>query len=253
MYAYGKDFYRLLGSFALRSAQSVIPKLGAIVPVRSAVDFGCGHGAWLRVWRDCGAAVIGVDGPYVDRDRLLIDPAEFRAADLAGPIALGRRFDLVQSLEVAEHLPPDKADQFTDTLVAHGGLILFSAAVPGQGGENHVNERPLEYWRRLFAARNYAPIDYLRPLIRRDSSIQLWYRCNMVLYAAAERFDSLPAELRACRVPDDRSLAQYWPRHYRLCHALTRRLPAPAINGLSRLKSLMAPGAADGLGVSSGR
>ena len=91
----------------------------------------------------------GVDGPYVDRCKLLIDAGDFHAADLAAPIDLGRQFDLVQSLEVAEHLPAAKAEQFVETLTAHGSRILFSAAVPGQGGENHINEQLPDYWRAL--------------------------------------------------------------------------------------------------------
>ena len=94
--------YHFLASFAVRSAQRVVPKLTAAVPVRSVVDFGCGQGAWLSVWAAAGATVVGVDGPYIDRRGLLIDPGDFYAADLSAPIDLGRQFDLVQSLEVAE-------------------------------------------------------------------------------------------------------------------------------------------------------
>src|SRR5256885_15969550 len=116
---------------------------------------------------------------------MLIDAANLRAADLANPIDLGRRFDLVQSLEVAEHLPAVKAESFVDTLIAHGSLVLFSAALPGQGGENHVNEQPLDYWRDIFRSRGYLPVDYLRPLITGDPAIQSWYRYNILLYVEA--------------------------------------------------------------------
>ncbi|TMJ41769.1 MAG: methyltransferase domain-containing protein [Alphaproteobacteria bacterium] len=163
MHEYGTDFYRFLASFAVRSAQRVVPELTAALPVRSVVDFGCGQGAWLSVWATAGATVVGVDGSYIDRRGLLIDPGDFYAADLAAPINLGRQFDLVQSLEVAEHLPGAKAAQFVDTLTAHGACVLFSAAVPGQGGENHVNEQPLGYWRAIFRERRLsAPADLRR-------------------------------------------------------------------------------------------
>src|SRR5713101_4747009 len=118
VYEYPADFYRYLASFAIRSAQRVVPQLAGVLPVRSVVDFGCGQGAWLSVWQSAGVTITGVDGSYVDRRHLLIDPGYFHAADLAEPIDLGRRFDLVQSLEVAEHLPAAKARQFVDTLTA---------------------------------------------------------------------------------------------------------------------------------------
>jgi SAM-dependent methyltransferase len=239
VYAYKADFYRFLSSFAPRSALRIIPKLISAIPVRSVVDFGCGQGAWLSVWAATGASVTGVDGPYVDRRHLLIDADDFHAADLAEPIDLVRQFDLVQSLEVAEHLPATKAGQFVDTLTAHGPCVLFSAAVPGQGGENHVNEQPLSYWRAFFRERRYAPVDYLRPLICDDPEITRWYRCNIMLYVKDDAIASLPDPIRSCRVPDTQPLRDYWPLSYRLCHALVRRLPSGVVDRISRTKGAL--------------
>ena len=61
-YEYGADFYRFMASFAVRSARRIVPKLTAVVPVRSVIDFGCGQGAWLSVWAAAGTSVLGVDG-----------------------------------------------------------------------------------------------------------------------------------------------------------------------------------------------
>lgn len=240
VYAYGAEFYHFLGCFAMQSAQRVVPKLAAVLPVRSVVDFGCGQGAWLSAWEAKGASVTGVDGPYIDTTGLLINPGDFHTADLAGPIDLGRQFDLAQSLEVAEHLPPKKAGQFVDTLTAHGAHVLFSAAVPGQGGENHVNEQPLGYWRAIFRQRGYAAIDYLRPLLRDQPEIARWYRSNMILYVRDEVIPALPERVRSCRVPDNQPLADYWPLPCRLGHALVRRLPRRVVDSLSRTKGALA-------------
>jgi hypothetical protein len=171
---------------------------------------------------------------------MLIDAVNFRAADLANPIDLGRRFDLVQSLEVAEHLPAAKAVSFIDTLVAHGPIVLFSAAPPGQGGENHVNEQPLEYWRAIFRHRGYVPVDYLRPLIVGDPAVQSWYCYNMLLYIAESRVDSLPDAIRSCLVRDGDALRDYRPLPCRLQQALIRRLPVSAVNRISRLRATAA-------------
>jgi 2-polyprenyl-3-methyl-5-hydroxy-6-metoxy-1,4-benzoquinol methylase len=105
-YEYGAGFYRANAAIAVRSAERIVPKVIASFPVHSVVDFGCGRGAWLSVWAKAGSSVTGVDGPFVDQRRLLIDSDCFHNADLARPIDLGKRFDLVQSLEVAEHLRP---------------------------------------------------------------------------------------------------------------------------------------------------
>jgi len=240
VYEYRADFYRFLASFAARSARRIVPRLTAAITVRSVVDFGCGQGAWLNVWAQAGISVVGVDGPYIDARRLLIDAHAFHGADLAAPIDLGRQFDIVQSLEVAEHLPAAKSEQFVDTLTLHGACVLFSAAVPGQGGENHINERPLGYWRALFRERGYAAVDYLRPLICHDRNIARWYRCNMMLYVKEGLLAELPEPVRSCRVPETQPLADYWPLAYRLQHALVRRLPCGFVDRLSRAKGALA-------------
>jgi SAM-dependent methyltransferase len=176
LHEYAENFYRFLASFAVRSAEQIVPLLGAALQISSVVDFGCGHGAWLNIWRKAGARVVGVDGPYIDRKHLMIDANEFCAADLSRPIDLGRRFDVVQSLEVAEHLPASHATEFIDTLTAHGPLVMFSPAIPGQGGEHHINEQPLEYWREKFRERRYVAIDCVRPQVIANLQVQHWYR-----------------------------------------------------------------------------
>jgi SAM-dependent methyltransferase len=237
VYRYGAEFYHFLDSFALKSAQRIVPILTAALPIRSVVDFGCGQCAWLSVWQQTGAAVTGVDGPYVDRRHLAIDPDDFQAADLAQPIDLHQQFDLVQSLEVAEHLPASRAEGFIDALVAHGSCILFSAAVPGQGGENHINERPLGYWRMLFRARGYVAIDYLRPLVCGDANIMPWYRYNILLYVRETELTAMPEAIRSCLVSDGDDLRDYWPLGHRLRHRLVRQLPIGAVDRFSRVNA----------------
>jgi SAM-dependent methyltransferase len=240
VYEYQTDFYRFLSSFAVQSAQQIVPKVAAALPIRSVVDFGCGLGAWLSVWAAAGVSVTGIDGPYVDERRLLIDPQDFHAVDLAAPIGLARQFDLVQSLEVAEHLPAAKAGQFVDTLTAHGPCVLFSAAVPGQGGENHLNEQPANYWRAKFRERGYAAVDYLRPLIFHDKRIARWYRYNIMLYVRDDMIASLPEAVRQSRVHDTQSLDEYWPLFHRLRHAMIRQLPTTVVNRLASGKAALA-------------
>ncbi len=234
---YGADFYRFLASFAARSADEIVPLLSAVLPIHSVADFGCGQGAWLSVWRKAGITVMGVDGSYVDRLHLMIDSSEFRAADLSQRIDLGRRFDLVQSLEVAEHLPRQRAADFIEMLTDHGPLVMFSAAVPGQGGEHHINEQPLEYWRKKFRDRGYVAIDYVRPQVVDNLRIQHWYRYNIVLYAEERHLANLPDRVRAFRVPENQRLRNYWPFADGIRHALIRQLPRGTVDFLSRVKA----------------
>jgi len=237
MYRYDANFYSYLASFAVRSAQRVVPELAKLLEVKSVVDFGCGQGAWLSVWAANGVSVMGVDGPYVGQRDLLIDPAFFYAADLANGLNLGRRFDLAQSLEVAEHLPASKAQQFVSTLTAHASRVLFSAAVPGQGGENHINEQPLEYWRSLFRQQGYVAVDYLRPLLLNDDLVEPSYRYNMILYVQDSELSSLPRSVLSCRVGDDETLEDFRPLAYRLRCRVIDALPRQVVDRLARTKA----------------
>jgi SAM-dependent methyltransferase len=232
---YSRDYYSAFVGGATRSADIVLPLVRAMIPVHSVADFGCGPGAWLAAWTRLGVTdIAGCDGPYVASDSLLIDPARFVARDLSAPVRLGRRFDLVQSLEVAEHLPAAAAATFVETLTAHGAVVLFSAAAPGQGGEHHVNEQPLGYWRGLFAARGFELADPLRPHLRGDRRVEPWYRYNVVVFVGREGVDELSPALRASMVPPAARPPDYVPPGLRMIRRFLRHLPEPVVTPVAR-------------------
>ena len=144
-HVYSADFYDYIDTGSRASAEVVSGLILGEIEVKSLLDVGSGHGAWASVWMKSGVGdIVAVDGNYVARDQLAIPSDRFVAHDLSKPLDLERKFDLVQSLEVAEHLPAGRAAGFIDNLARHGDIILFSAAVPHQGGEHHVNEQPPE-------------------------------------------------------------------------------------------------------------
>ncbi|MFZ6014449.1 MAG: class I SAM-dependent methyltransferase [Bacteroidota bacterium] len=154
-----------------------------LVQPRSVLDVGCGLGTWLKAFEECGVKDFkGVDGAYVNKTLLRIPQERFYAHDLTQAMDLGRKFDLVMTLEVAEHLEKELADQFVKTLVGHGDLILFSAAVPGQGGQHHVNEAWLSQWVKIFSKHDFILYDVLRPKIWNNNAIEVWYKQNIVMF-----------------------------------------------------------------------
>jgi SAM-dependent methyltransferase len=180
---YDAAFFDAVHSTASRSAAVVAPLVADLVEPTSVVDVGCGLGAWLARFSELGIDdVLGLDGDHVERERLVIPEDRFRAVDLGLPFELERRFDLVVSLEVAEHLPPDRAAGFVDSLTALGPIVLFSAAIPGQGGTGHVNEQWPTYWARLFSERGFALVDALRAQLWENKEVAWWYSQNIVLY-----------------------------------------------------------------------
>ena len=145
------------------SAQIIVPMILEWVQVKSVVDVGCGLGGWLASFKDNGVAEIkGIDGYWLDEKQLLIPPECFSRHDLSHKIIPDRKYDLSVSLEVAEHLPDEHASSFVETLTSFADVVLFSAAIPFQGGTNHVNEQWPDYWARLFEARGFQVVDCLR-------------------------------------------------------------------------------------------
>ena len=129
---------------------------------------------------------MGVDGPWVDTSQLLIPQDQFMPRDLSKPLALGRSFDLAMSLEVAEHLHGKHAPALRAFALPACPRVLFSAAIPKQQGEHHVNERWPSYWRDLFAAEGFAMLDPIRPRILQDEAVEYWYRQNIFLVVRSD-------------------------------------------------------------------
>lgn len=233
-HAYDTLFFDYINEGSGRSAARVVPLLEQMAAPRSVLDVGCGAGAWLQAWSGRAQGdLIGVDGDYVDTARLLIPQAHFQKHDLSRPFRLGRRFDLVYSFEVAEHIDAAGADTFVDSLAEHGDLIAFSAATPGQGGEFHVNEQPYDYWRAKFRARGYRCFDAVRPLVAKDASIEPWYRYNILVFANAEGEQRLSPSTRATLIDDGVRTPDVSPLRWRLRRAMLRRLPRPVVEGLA--------------------
>jgi SAM-dependent methyltransferase len=188
---YTKDFYQFIGQAAVRSAKEVVPLILELIPCKSVIDVGCGDGSWLKVFKEYGIEeIIGIDGNYINEDILVIPKEYFIPCDLKSPIEIKKKFDLVVSLEVAEHLPPDCAETFVDSLTSLAPVVLFSAAIPYQGGENHINLQWPTYWINLFKAKKYVVIDCIRKKIWNNSKVAFWYSQNTFLFVEQSYLDS---------------------------------------------------------------
>jgi SAM-dependent methyltransferase len=153
----------------------------------SVLDVGCGIGTWLKVASARGISDIrGMEGSWLDTSKLQIDSRFVEVVDLEKSFNLGRRFDLVISLEVAEHISESAADHFIECLTRHAPVVLFSAAIPYQGGDHHVNEQFLPYWVERFSRFDFRPLDVIRGRIWNDQGVLWWLRQNVVLFAEQE-------------------------------------------------------------------
>jgi 2-polyprenyl-3-methyl-5-hydroxy-6-metoxy-1,4-benzoquinol methylase len=162
----------------------IIDKLLEIYKPQHVVDFGCGLGTFLKAFKEKGIQeVLGLDGTWVNRTLLsdFLEPDEFQEADLENKIVLNKKYDLAISLEVAEHLNKDSASIFIENLVNASDIILFSAAIPFQGGQNHVNEQWFAFWQAEFLKHDYVFNDVFRSYLWNNEQVKWWYKQNMFL------------------------------------------------------------------------
>jgi SAM-dependent methyltransferase len=235
---YDAQFYERQVAGSIASARVAVPLVHDLVRPASVVDLGCGLGGWLSAFAAQGVTdLLGLDGDYVDRSRLVISVEQFRPQDLTAPVnpkEIGRRFDLAMSVEVAEHLPASAADTFVASLTSLAPIVLFSAAIPFQGGSDHINEQWPAYWAERFARHGYRAIDVLREKLWNDDRVCWWYAQNLLLYAAEERIAADPRLAEAAARTPQPPLALVHPKKYLLSHTPAMRVAARAVDAVSR-------------------
>jgi SAM-dependent methyltransferase len=191
---YDNAFFSFTAEVSLRSARVVVPLVVEMLQPKSVIDVGCGLGVWLQAFAENGVrSVRGIDGDYIDRSRLHINEDDFVTADLTKDFSIDAKYDLAVCLEVAEHLPADCAEILIERLTSASSVVLFSAAIPGQGGVGHVNEHWPEYWHDLFAKHDFVMLDPFRARIRADRRVSFWVRQNLFLFVRNVAITAYPA------------------------------------------------------------
>jgi len=185
---YGEKFYVGHGSGASARSYRVMAKsILRIFRPRTVLDVGCGFGELLAEFAASGARTLGLEYAEAAIRRCREKGIDVRKCDLTsneGP-PFDERFDLVVSMEVAEHLPATCADRYLDLLCRSGDTIVFTAAVPGQGGRKHVNEQPHQYWIEKFQCRGFRFLEALSMTLReewRNERILAWYHENLMCF-----------------------------------------------------------------------
>ena len=180
---YSRRFFNDEDKDSLLAARIIVPLIVDQYHPSSVLDVGCGVGNWLHQFMLQGVQdVMGVDF-YVDRQSLAFPVSRYRTVDLRRRFTLGRQFDVTICLEVAEHIPKESSMLLIDSITGTSDIIVFSAAIPSQGGTHHINEQWAEYWSDLFSTKGFLPLDSLRGPIWTDKRLPFWYRQNILVYA----------------------------------------------------------------------
>lgn len=216
---YTRAYYRTFADTSLPSARCVVPWLLQLCPCSSVVDVGCGNGTWLSVFLQSGVSnLLGLDGDWVAGDQLQIPADRFRRASLELALPQLGRFDMALNLEVAEHLSPARADSLVADLCSLAPLVVFSAAVPHQGGAHHVNEQWPAYWWEKFQRHGYDSVDALRPRFWNEPEVNWCYKQNLLLYVSREAEARWPGLTHAPRLPGAPPLALVHPERFAMEH-----------------------------------
>ena len=195
---YTKSFFRSREQASRRSAERVLPFVFDVVRPKSVVDFGCGTGTWLEAAKRLGIErVLGFEGEWIRGAEALIAPHELEVRNLDESVSVPERFDLAISLEVAEHLKPERAAGFVRDLTGAASVVLFGAAIPEQGGTGHIHERWQSYWASLFANEGYRCLDVVRPRFWDEADVMPWYKQNAFLYANEAAYELMKPRLPA--------------------------------------------------------
>lgn len=215
-----------------------IPKPGSVI------DIGCGIGTWLKAWHDIGVEIQGVDGNYVDHTQLLIDPKYFREMDLALTDSIDKKYDLAESLEVAEHLPENRADNFVEFLCSLSSIVLFGASIPYQGGTDHINEQWPEYWAEKFKKNGYICLDIIRDAVWTNDKCAYYYAQNTFLYIKEDVLSNYPFLKEIAERTDITSLSRVHPKKWHEKHErivvmriedILQKIPASLMDLLGRI------------------
>lgn len=255
---YTAEFYDGQKESSFQSAKVILPVVLNILgnrKIKSAVDFGCGVGTWLAVFQSIvpDAEVMGMDGGAAEESQFFIPQKCFEKTDVSQSVFLKKKYDICFSLEVAEHVPEEQRDAYVNNLCRSSDIILFSAALKGQGGTGHVNEQPLSYWIDVFGKAGYDYIDGIRTSIWNNEKVSYWYKQNIVLFVRRGTMDMDDCRSRCQAMPvvdvvhplaiqtslrDTRNIIEERDRHIINKNAIKKKFPN-VYTGLRKIKRMI--------------
>lgn len=198
---YGDNFYKSVSLRAEETADQVINTLSSIsLQMKSIKDIGCGSGIWLKKFNEIGQfqQILGFDliGAIEKDARSFDEKITFEAIDFENVVEnIFPKTDLSLFLEVAEHLTENTAKKIIKFICETSNMVIFSAAIPGQGGYNHINEQLMSYWVKQIEINQFVVFDIFRKEMSKYKNLPFYYRNNIVLAISRKYYEQHQGDL----------------------------------------------------------
>jgi hypothetical protein len=189
--SYSEKFYYSVGKRSENSADEILDVLLIHLgksQIGKVTDLGCGAGAWTeKLLTKTNSQISCLDlresiklcqskFTYPSSNRLSYYAVDFEVDEI--PLIDS---DLVLNLEVLEHLSLETGRKLISWMSSNSRYVLFSAAIPGQGGTGHINEKPHNFWLKEFQKLGFIACDIIRPLIQHSDKSARYYQLNTFL------------------------------------------------------------------------
>jgi 2-polyprenyl-3-methyl-5-hydroxy-6-metoxy-1,4-benzoquinol methylase len=161
-------------------AQRLVPYLVDTFKPDTVLDLGCGPGTYVNVFNDLGVDCIGYDTDVRVEGMPNIYCKSLHEAE--------EKADLVLCMEVAEHIDSSQNESIVQVMhdtLNPGGVLIWTAAKPGQGGVGHINCQEKTYWEKLLNATGL-----VRDTVEEQKTIEYirngyhmgWFLQNLMIY-----------------------------------------------------------------------
>jgi SAM-dependent methyltransferase len=187
---YNAPYFAGVDKHAMQSAGTIAASIVEDFAPARVADVGCGTGALLAELEARGVDVRGLEYSEAALDYCRVRGLNVLRVDLEAPVSMDviGPCDVAVSQEVAEHLPARVAGQLVELLCQAERGVVFSAAQPGQGGSDHVNEQPPAYWISRFEQHGFVCDNERTERWRKawiERGVRWWYCQNLLVFVRA--------------------------------------------------------------------
>ena len=153
---------------------------------KTVLEIGCGPGKLTKALSVHVNKIVAFDGfsnpEFNDYSNIMFHRLDLNNNTDKVKEIQDQHFDIAICMEVAEHINPQASASLIKLLTKHANVVIFTAAVPNQGGHGHINCQPRTFWNKLFVEQNFTINTKVMPFIQSNENIAIWYRLNITDY-----------------------------------------------------------------------